>query len=97
MTSRRSSESKFLFCSLLLLTAREEYEVQNYVSSRGAFSVVKRAVHKKTGVEYAVKVVFKKRAADKKDMIETEVNIFKQVPRPCWNIILSLSIEEETC
>ncbi len=41
--------------------------------------MVKRAVHKKTGEEFAVKIVLKKKAAEKKDMIETEVAIFRQV------------------
>ena len=56
----------------------KHYEIKE-VLGRGAFSVVKRAVHKKTGEEYAVKIVLKKKAAEKKDMIETEVAIFKQV------------------
>ena len=56
----------------------KHYEIKE-VLGRGAFSVVKRAVHKKTREEYAVKIVLKKKAAEKKDMIETEVAIFKQV------------------
>uniref|UniRef100_A0A7S4KGT9 non-specific serine/threonine protein kinase n=1 Tax=Paramoeba aestuarina TaxID=180227 RepID=A0A7S4KGT9_9EUKA len=56
----------------------KHYEIKE-VLGRGAFSVVKRAVHKKTGEEYAVKIVLKKKAAEKKDMIETEIAIFKQV------------------
>jgi calcium/calmodulin-dependent protein kinase I len=63
-------------------TEIEKYYEIKEVIGKGAFSVVKKCVHKKTGKEYAVKVVFKKRAADKKDMIETEVNIFKQVDHP---------------
>jgi calcium/calmodulin-dependent protein kinase I len=54
------------------------YDIKE-VLGRGAFSVVKRAVHKKTGEEFAVKIVLKKKAAEKKDMIETEVAIFRQV------------------
>jgi len=48
----------------------------------GNFSIVRLAVRKEDGKEFAVKVIEKKRVGQKKDMLETEVEILKQVNHP---------------
>jgi len=48
----------------------------------GNFSIVRLAVRKDDGKEFAVKVIEKKRVGQKKDMLETEVEILRQVDHP---------------
>jgi len=46
---------------------------------RGAFSIVKLAVHKKTGEKYAVKIIDKKNVGTDLVRLETEIQILKKV------------------
>jgi calcium/calmodulin-dependent protein kinase I len=48
----------------------------------GNFSIVRLCVRKEDGKEFAVKIIEKKRVGQKKDMLETEVEILKQVDHP---------------
>jgi calcium/calmodulin-dependent protein kinase I len=59
----------------------KHYDLKGDVGS-GAFSVVRKAVDKETGEEVAVKVIDKKRAGQKKEMLETEVAILQKVHHP---------------
>jgi calcium/calmodulin-dependent protein kinase I len=57
------------------------YELKEDLGS-GNFSVVKLGVNRKTGEEVAVKVIDKKRVGQKKEMIQTEVEILQRVHSP---------------
>jgi calcium/calmodulin-dependent protein kinase I len=45
----------------------------------GAFSEVKKAVNKKTGETYAIKIIDRMKCAGKENMIVSEINILKKV------------------
>jgi calcium/calmodulin-dependent protein kinase I len=60
------------------------YEVKEELG-RGAFSIVKLAVNKKTGEKYAVKIIDKKNVGTDLVRLETEIQILKKVNHP--NII----------
>jgi len=57
------------------------YDLKKEVGT-GNFSVVRMAVNKKTGEEVAVKIIDKKRVGQKKDMLQTEVDILQTVRHP---------------
>jgi len=56
------------------------YTVKDKLGS-GSFSVVKLGVNKKTGEEFAIKIIEKKRVGEKK-MMQTEIDILNQVHHP---------------
>lgn len=56
------------------------YTVKEKLGS-GSFSVVKLGVNKKTGEEFAIKIIEKKRVGEKK-MMQTEIDILNQVHHP---------------
>ncbi|KAI3649885.1 hypothetical protein MP228_005517 [Amoeboaphelidium protococcarum] len=45
----------------------------------GAFSEVKKAIHKKTGEQYAIKIIDRSKCVGKENMIQSEINILKKV------------------
>jgi len=63
---------------------KENYEIKEEIG-RGAFSVVKVAVHKKTGRKYAIKIIEKSNVGADLNRLQTEIKILKQVDHP--NII----------
>jgi calcium/calmodulin-dependent protein kinase I len=61
--------------------------VENYYTlkqelGQGNFSTVRMGTNKKTGEEVAIKIIEKKKVGQKKDMLETEVEILKRVKHP---------------
>jgi serine/threonine protein kinase len=56
------------------------YTVKDKLGS-GSFSVVKLGINKKTGEEFAIKIIEKKRVGEKK-MMQTEIDILNQVHHP---------------
>jgi len=71
----------------------KHYDLKGDVGS-GAFSVVRKAVDKENGEEVAVKIIDKKRAGQKKEMLETEVAILQKVHHP--NIVELKSMFENS-
>jgi len=59
----------------------EKYYTVGDKLGSGSFSVVKLGVNKKTGEEYAIKIIEKKRVGEKK-MMQTEIDILNQVHHP---------------
>jgi len=60
------------------MSLSDNYDVKDELG-RGAFSVVKLAVHKKSGQKYAVKVIDKKNVGADINRLETEIQILKKV------------------
>jgi len=56
----------------------DTYDVKEELG-RGAFSIVKLAIHKKTGQKYAVKIIDKKTVGADINRLETEIQILKKV------------------
>jgi serine/threonine protein kinase len=61
--------------------------VENYYTlkqelGQGNFSVVRLGTNKKTGEDVAIKIIEKKKVGQKKEMLETEVEILKRVKHP---------------
>jgi len=73
----------------------EHYDIEQDLG-KGAFSVVKRATHKKTGEKVAIKIIDKKTATTAQDTkrLETEVTILKKVSHP--NIICLKDLYEDS-
>jgi len=69
----------------------DAYEVKKELGS-GAFSIVKLAVHKKTKIQRAIKIIDKDAIKEKKEMLEREVDILKRIQHP--NIIAVVEIYE---
>jgi len=66
-----------------MATIEENYDIGDEIG-KGAFSIVKKAKHKKTGEPVAVKVIDKKAASTPQDAqrLKTEVEILKKVKHP---------------
>ncbi len=59
----------------------------------GTFSTVRKGTNKKTGEEYAIKIIDKRAVGDKTEMIQTEIDILRRVRHP---YIISLKEMFET-
>jgi serine/threonine protein kinase len=55
------------------------YSVVITLTHSGAFSEVKRAIQRKTGESYAIKVIDRHKCAGKENMIQSEISILKKV------------------
>lgn len=66
------------------MSLTDHYDVKEELG-RGAFSVVKLAVHKKTGEKFAVKIIDKKNVGAEAVRLQTEIEILQKVKHP--NII----------
>jgi len=73
----------------------EHYDIKQDLG-KGAFSIVKKAINKKTGEEVAIKIIDKKTATTAQDTkrLETEVTILKKVSHP--NIICLKDLYEDS-
>jgi len=77
------------------MSITDKYIIQEELG-RGAFSVVKLAVEKSTGIKYAVKVINKTNVGQDMARLATEMEILKQVQHP--NIIsLKEIIDTKNC
>jgi len=73
----------------------DKYDLQEELG-RGAFSIVKRAVEKSTGIAYAVKMIKKDSVGQDFNRLQTEMEILKKVQHP--NIIsLKEIIDTKNC
>lgn len=54
------------------------YELRETLGT-GAFSEVKKAIHKETGNQFAIKVIDRKKCAGKENMIQSEISILQKV------------------
>jgi len=73
----------------------EKYDIQEELG-RGAFSIVKRAVEKSTGTNYAVKMIKKDAVGADFNRLQTEMEILKKVQHP--NVIaLKEIIDTKNC
>ncbi|XP_023288256.1 serine/threonine-protein kinase par-1 isoform X2 [Orussus abietinus] len=79
--------------SLILPQPLRLHYAVGHVIGDGNFAVVRRCVHKLTGVEYAMKIVDKFKCQGKETMLASEVAILRQV---CHPNIISLISEQET-
>jgi calcium/calmodulin-dependent protein kinase I len=59
----------------------KHYELKQELGS-GNFSIVRKGVNRLTGEEVAVKIIEKKRVGQKKEMIQTELDILQKVKHP---------------
>ncbi|KAJ3314531.1 hypothetical protein HDV04_006070 [Boothiomyces sp. JEL0838] len=59
----------------------ERYELQHQLGT-GAFSEVKLGIEKKTGKQFAIKIIDRCKCKGKEDMIETEVKILQRIDHP---------------
>jgi len=59
------------------MTIFDVYDIKDELG-RGAFSIVKLAVHKKTGEKFAVKIIDKKNVGTDLVRLETEIQILKK-------------------
>jgi calcium/calmodulin-dependent protein kinase I len=59
----------------------EKYEL-NRVLGTGAFSEVRLGTDRKTGKQYAIKIVDRSKCKGKEDMIDTEVRILTRIDHP---------------
>ncbi|CAG8711540.1 3466_t:CDS:1, partial [Acaulospora colombiana] len=55
------------------------YKVSKKILGRGSFAVVRECTDKRTGVNYALKIIMKKAIRGKEQMITTELDVLKQV------------------
>ncbi|CAG8642426.1 8990_t:CDS:2 [Acaulospora morrowiae] len=58
------------------------YKVSKKVLGRGSFAVVKECTDKRTGVNYALKIILKTDIRGKEQMLTTELDVLKQVDHP---------------
>ncbi|KAI8892792.1 kinase-like domain-containing protein [Globomyces pollinis-pini] len=59
----------------------EQYELKQILGT-GAFSEVKLGIRRKTGEQFAIKIVDRAKCKGKEDMIETEVKILQRIEHP---------------
>jgi len=77
------------------MSITDKYIIQDELG-RGAFSIVKLAVEKSTGIKYAVKIINKSKVEQDMARLATEMEILKQVQHP--NIIcLKEIIDTKSC
>ncbi|RHZ77149.1 hypothetical protein Glove_185g63 [Diversispora epigaea] len=58
------------------------YNVSKKVLGRGSFAEVKECTDKRTGINYALKIILKKAIKGKEQMLTTELDVLKQVNHP---------------
>jgi len=72
-------------------SVEQTYEIMGILGS-GTFSDVHLCTNRKTGIQYALKVIDKAKVGDKTEMIQNEVDILKRVKHP--NIIELIDVIE---
>lgn len=82
LTSTKSKSAKNSSPRLQLAGILKEFSIQDEVVGQGAFATVKKAVERKTGKTYAVKIINKRKVMGNIDGVTRELEVLRRLDHP---------------